>query len=214
MKKFRVMVALTAVLTLLLSVTVLAATSPSAGVSGSTSNSSSKSEAAPAPVVPAAPSIAGVSQSGAAVSVKPITDKGILTVLASSVMAQAQAVGGTPQVIGSADIQAPAGYTGGAISLTLTAAGIVPGDQAYAAHLMANGQTEIVALTAGNGVVAGTFNGLSPVTIFKVVGASAAPAASSGLHQTGSVDYTVFFLALAIISGSILFYAAKRYSRA
>lgn len=199
MKKFRVMVALTAVLTLLLSVTVLAATSPSAGVSNST---------------PAAPSIAGVSQSGAAVSVKPITDKGTLVILASSVMAQAQAAGGVPQVIGSADIQAPAGYTGGPISLTLTAAGIVPGDQAYAAHLMANGQTEIIALTAGNGIVAGTFNGLSPVTIFKVVGASTAAAASSGLHQTGSVDYTVFFLALAIISGSVMFYASKRYNRA
>ncbi len=202
MKKFRVMVALTAVMTLLLSATVFAATSPSAGVSS------------PA-AAPAAPALKGVSDSGAAVTVKTITDKPTLVVLASNVMSHAQSVGGVPQVLGSADIQAPAGYTGGPITLTLTAPGLVAGDTAYAAHLMANGQVEIVTLTAGNGFATGTYNGLSPVTIFKVVGAaSASQAASSGLHQTGSVDYTVFFLALAMISGSVLFYASKRYSRA
>ena len=196
MKKFRVMVALAAVMTLALSATVFAAPSPQAAVT------------APAPTI-----LGGLSDAGVPVTVKPITDKATLVTLASNVMAYAQSVGGTPQVVGSADIQAPAGYTGGPITLSLAAPGLVPGDNAYAAHLMANGQTEIVQLTVGNGTATGTYNGLSPVTIFKVVGASAS-AASSGLHQTGSADYTVFFLALAIISGSVMLYANKRYNRA
>ena len=205
MKKFRVLVALSAVLTLAMSVTAFAATSPKSGVAA----------ASAAPVVAQQPAMAAVSAQGAPVVIKPITDKAVLVTLASNVMVQAQSLGGAPQVMASADIQAPAGYTGGPIAMTLAVPGIVPGDAVYASHLMSNGQVETIQLAAGNGTASGTFNGLSPVTIFKVIGGNAAAsAASSGLHQTGSADYTVFFLALAIISGSVMLYANKRYNRA
>lgn len=84
---------------------------------------------------------------------------------------------------GSADVQAPAGYEGGRVTVTF-AANVVASDNIIVYHLTSSGKWERLSATAGNKTITATFDSFSPVVYVVTVPDSGSGSGSGSSNTT------------------------------
>lgn len=124
--------------------------------------------------------------------------------------------------MGVVDIVAPAGVDlSKGVPITFSANGINAGDQVIVLHLTAAGTWESISATAGNGTITGTFRSLSPVIYFKVSltpnytnTVTSAPASNDTTSpKTGETNMPIAVLVMTLLAGcGIVVYGKRRNS--
>lgn len=105
--------------------------------------------------------------------------------IADLVRAQAGAAVKDQKIVnsGTADVQAPAGYTGGKATVTFKA-NVVASDNIIVYHLTASGNWERLAASAKDGAITATFTSFSPVVYVVTVPEKAASSSTNSTTTT------------------------------